>query len=187
MSESQYIVCLNLLDDKIIFLSTEGFRLAGLGHNSENGSWQKTVNLMWLTVPVTIIWRTLMGSIWSFCLLFLPPELETQYHNAVLVVAVTGVQQILAEPPMVVGQVMMLVRMKVIWMITGNIVLCLAVRLDPDNVIFHWAHRHALASLLYVLGPRLSKRKETTINSSQSSQYHIYCHPNHYSSVQCKS
>ena len=149
-------VRLNLLDDTIIFLSTEGFRLAGLGHNREKGNLQKTVNLMWLTVPVSIVWSTVMGVIWSYYLPSPPPELESQYHHAVMVVAMTGVLQMLAEPPMVVGQVMMFVRMKVvmnmIWMTTRVIVLCLAVRLDPDNVIIHWSHGHALAGLLYVLG-----------------------------------
>ena len=46
-------VRLNLLDDTIIFLSTEGFRLAGLGHKT-GGSWQKTINLMWLCLPVSL-------------------------------------------------------------------------------------------------------------------------------------
>ena len=34
----QIYVRLNLLDDTIIFLSTEGFRLAGLGHNRDSGN-----------------------------------------------------------------------------------------------------------------------------------------------------
>ena len=57
-------VRLNLLDDTIIFLSTEGFRLAGLGHNREAGNWQKTVNLMWLTLPVSALWSSMMGWVW---------------------------------------------------------------------------------------------------------------------------
>ena len=46
-------VRLNLLDDTIIFLRTEGFRLAGLGHKLREGNLEEDcelVNLMWLTV-----------------------------------------------------------------------------------------------------------------------------------------
>ena len=149
-------VRLNLLDDTIIFLSTEGFRLAGLGHNREAGNWQKTVNLMWLTLPVSALWSSMMGWVWISWLPAPPPELAAQYHQAVLILALAGVGQMLAEPPMVVGQVLMFVRLRVVmnmlWMTTRVIVLCLAVTLDPDNVIIIWAWGHALASTLYVCG-----------------------------------
>ena len=62
----------------------------------------------------------------------------------------------LAEPLMVVGQVLMFVRLRVVmnmlWMITRVIVLCLAVTLDPDRVILIWAWGHALAAAVYVCG-----------------------------------
>mgnify|MGYP001271334287 CR=1 FL=1 len=125
-------VRLNLLDDTIIFLSTEGFRLAGLGHNRDSGNWQKTVNLMWLTLPLAAFWSSMMGWIWVSWLPSPPPELASQYHQAVIIVAMAGVGQILAEPPMVV--------------------LCLAVTLNPDNVILIWAWGHAIAAVVYVGG-----------------------------------
>ena len=149
-------VRLNLLDDTIIFLSTEGFRLAGLGHNRDSGNWQKTVNLMWLTLPLAMLWSSMMGWIWVTWLPSPPPELASQYHQAVIIVALAGVGQMLAEPPMVVGQVLMFVRLRVVmnmlWMTTRVIVLCLAVTLDPDNVILNWAWGHAFAAFVYVCG-----------------------------------
>ena len=149
-------VRLNLLDDTIIFLSTEGFRLAGLGHNRDSGNWQKTVNLMWLTLSLATLWSSMMGWVWVTWLPSPPPELASQYHQAVIIVALAGVGQMLAEPPMVVGQVLMFVRLRVVvnmlWMTTRVIVLCLAVTLDPDNVILIWAWGHAFAAVVYVGG-----------------------------------
>ena len=149
-------VRLNLLDDTIIFLSTEGFRLVGLGHNRDSGNWQKTVNLMWLTLPLATLWSSMMGWVWVTWLPSPPPELASQYHQAVIIVALAGVGQMLAEPPMVVGQVLMFVRLRVVmnmlWMTTRVIVLCLAVTLDPDNVILIWAWGHAFAAVVYVCG-----------------------------------
>ena len=107
-------VRLNLLDDTIIFLSTEGFRLAGLGHNRDSGNWQKTVNLMWLTLPLAAFWSSMMGWVWLTMLPSPPPELASQYHQAVIIVAMTGVGQMLAEPPMVVGQVLKFLRLRVV-------------------------------------------------------------------------
>ena len=71
-------VRLNLLDDTIIFLSTEGFRLAGLGHNRETGDWQKTVNLLWLTVPASALWSAALGWAWCYWLPAPPPHLVDQ-------------------------------------------------------------------------------------------------------------
>ena len=72
------------------------------------------------------------------------------YQSAVRIVSVTAVLQ------MVAGQVLMLVRLKVVldmvWMVTRNLVLCQAVKLYPEEVVSVWAWGHALASILYVLG-----------------------------------
>ena len=37
---------------KIPFLSL----ITGLGHKVESGDWQRTVNLIWLTLPVSVLW-----------------------------------------------------------------------------------------------------------------------------------
>jgi len=148
-------VRLNLLDDTIMFLSKEGFRLACLSHKGKEG-WQKVVNLMWLTVPVSIFWSLIFYYVWTAFLPSPSSDLLEQYHQAVLIVAVSGVGQMLAEPPWVAGQVLMFVRLRVVmdtvWVMTRVIVLCLAVTYMPDKVVVVWAWGHALAGLLYVLG-----------------------------------
>ena len=103
---------LNLLDYTIIFLSTEGFRLAGLGNNRDSGNRQKT--LMWLTLPLAALWSSMIGWVCLTMLPSPPQELGSQYHQAVIIVAMTGVGQMLAEPPMVVGQVLKFVRLRVV-------------------------------------------------------------------------
>ena len=166
-------VRLNLLDDTIIFLSTEGFRLAGLGHKS-GGSWQKTINLLWLSLPVSVLWSSLMFSIWTWWLPQPQSHLQHQYQTAVTIVSVTAVLQMVAEVPLVVGQVLMLVRLKVVmnmvWMMTRVVVLCLAVSFTPDTVITVWAWGHALASLLYVLGYYLAFKMIIAANKMDNNQ-----------------
>ena len=166
-------VRLNLLDDTIIFLSTEGFRLAGLGHKKD-GSWQKTINLMWVTLPVSVLWSTVMFSVWTWLLPQPDPALQPQYKAAVMIVSVTAVLQMVAEAPLVAGQVLMMVRMKVVlnmvWMMTRVLVLCLAVKLYPGQVISMWAWGHALASILYVLGYYLSFKMVITANKMDNNE-----------------
>ena len=166
-------VRLNLLDDTIIFLSTEGFRLAGLGHKT-GGSWQKTINLMWLSLPVSLLWSAFMFSAWTWWLPQPQPHLQPQYQTAVIIVSITAVLQMLAEAPLVVGQVLMLVRLKVVmnmvWMMTRVVVLCLAVNFTPDNVITVWAWGHALASILYVLGYYLAFKMIIAANKVDNNQ-----------------
>jgi len=148
-------VRLNLLDDTIMFLSKEGFRLACLGHKGNEG-WQKVINLMWFTVPVSIFWSSIFFWVWTSLLPSPSSDLLEQYHQAVLIVAITGVGQMLAEPPWVAGQVLMFVRLRVVmdtvWVMTRVVVLCLAVVYMPEKVVVVWAWGHALAGLLYVLG-----------------------------------
>ena len=148
-------VRLNLLDDTIMFLSKEGFRLACLSHKGKEG-WQKVINLMWLTVPVSIFWSVIFYHIWVSYLPSPSLDLLEQYKEAALIVAVSGVGQMLAEPPWVAGQVLMFVRLRVVmdtvWVMTRVVVLCIAVTYMPDRVVIVWAWGHALAGLLYVLG-----------------------------------
>jgi len=148
-------VRLNLLDDTIMFLSKEGFRLACLGHKGKEG-WQKVVNLMWLTVPVSMFWSIIFYQVWTNYLPSPSSDLLSQYQEATLIVAASGVMQMLAEPPWVAGQLLMFVRLRVVldtvWVMTRVVVLCWAVTYMPDRVVVVWAWGHALAGLLYVLG-----------------------------------
>eukprot|EP00092_Neocalanus_flemingeri_P000129 GFUD01000133.1.p1 GENE.GFUD01000133.1~~GFUD01000133.1.p1 ORF type:complete len:563 (-),score=160.13 GFUD01000133.1:138-1826(-) len=169
-------VRLNLLDDTIMFLSKEGFRLACLGHKGKEG-WPKVINLMWLTVPVSVFWSSIFYWVWT-CLLPSPSShLLEQYQQAVLIVALSGVGQMLAEPPWVAGQVLMFVRLRVVmdtvWVLTRVVVLCLAVTYTPDKVVLVWAWGHALAGLLYVLGYYLAFYFIIKVNKKHSDCNHF--------------
>jgi len=169
-------VRLNLLDDTIMFLSKEGFRLACLGHKGKEG-WQKVVNIMWLTVPVSIFWSSILFWVWTSLLPSPSSHLLEQYQQAVLIVAISGVGQMLAEPPWVAGQVLMFVRLRVVmdtvWVLTRVVVLCLAVIYMPDKVVLVWAWGHALAGLLYVLGYYLAFHIIIRVNKKHNNCNHF--------------
>jgi len=149
-------VRLNLLDDTILFLSRESFRLACLGHSTGRQGWQQMVNLMWVSVPVAAAVAAALGWVWASLLPAPALHLAAQYGTAVWVVAAAGVLQMAAEAPWVAAQLLGLVRVRValdtVWVATRAAVLVAAVAYTPDRVVEAWAAGHALASLLYVLG-----------------------------------
>jgi len=153
-------VRLNLLDDTIMFLSKECFRLACLSHTTGREGWQKMINLMWLSLPLAACVATGLSWVWASLLPSPEPYLMSQYTKAVWIVGASGVLQMLAEPPWVAAQLMLLVRLRVVldtvWVLTRVVVLCLAVTYTPDSVVEVWAWGHALAALLYVLGHYLA-------------------------------
>ena len=118
-------VRLNLLDDTIMFLSKECFRLACLSHTTGRQGWQKMINLMWLSLPLAACVAT--GLAWVWTSLLPSPELHlvSQYTKAVWIVGASGVLQMLAEPPWVAAQLMLLVRLRVVldtvWVLTRSI------------------------------------------------------------------
>merc|ERR1719239_1828231 len=153
-------VRLNLLDDTIMFLSKECFRLACLSHTTGREGWQKMINLMWLSLPLATLVACSLSWVWVSLLPSPEPHLVSQYNKAVWIVGASGVLQMLAEPPWVAAQLMLLVRLRVVldtvWVLTRVVVLCLAVTYTPDSVGEVWAWGHALAALLYVLGHYLA-------------------------------
>lgn len=107
-------VRLNLLDDTIMFLSKECFRLACLSHTTGREGWQKMINLMWLSLPLATLVATCFGWVWTSLLPSPHPGLMAQYSKAVWIVAASGILQMLAEPPWVAAQLMHLVRLRVV-------------------------------------------------------------------------
>ncbi|XP_023334103.1 protein RFT1 homolog isoform X2 [Eurytemora carolleeae] len=148
-------VRLNLLDDTILFLSREAFRLACLGHRGKEG-WDGVLNLMWCCVPLSIVWSTVLGWVWVNILSSPPEDLKQQYETAVILVSFSGIIQMFAEVPWLIAQIFLFVRLRVImdfiWMLTRVLFLVIAVSLYPDNVVYIWAVGHFIAGLLYVLG-----------------------------------
>jgi len=148
-------VRLNLLDDTILFLSREAFRLACIGHRGKTG-WMGVINLMWLSVPLSLLWSALLGWVWIHLLQGPPERLQQQYETAVYLVAISGVTQVFAEAPYLVAQVFLYVRLRVVmdfvWMFCRVLFLVYAVKFHEENVVFVWAVGHFTAGILYVLG-----------------------------------
>jgi len=148
-------VRLNLLDDTILFLSREAFRLACIGHK-EKGGWAGVLNLMWLCVPISVVWSLVLSWVWINLLPAPPDHLQEQYLGAVYLVSISAVIQMFAEVPWLLAQVFLFVRLRVIldfvWMMTRVVVLVYAVSAHQDDVVTVWAYGHFAAGLLFVLG-----------------------------------
>ncbi|RVE73238.1 hypothetical protein OJAV_G00048770 [Oryzias javanicus] len=108
-------VRLTLLYSTLVFLSREAFRRACLsGESGTNRNWRQVVNLLWLTLPIGVIWALLLGSVWLWLLEVPDPEAVPYYGAAVVLFAFSGVQELLAEPLWVLAQAHMFVWLKVV-------------------------------------------------------------------------
>ncbi|XP_047438159.1 protein RFT1 homolog [Mugil cephalus] len=108
-------VRLTLLYSTLVFLSREAFRRACLsGESGTTRSWRQVINLLWLTVPLGVLWGTLLACVWLW-LLEVPDAQSVPYYSpAVVLFAFAGVQELLAEPLWVLAQAHMFVRLKVV-------------------------------------------------------------------------
>lgn len=108
-------VRLTLLYSTLVFLSREAFRRACLsGESGKERNWRQVINLLWLTVPLGVLWAFLLGCVWLWLLEV--PDVQTvpYYGPAVVLFAMSGVQELLAEPLWVLAQTHMFVRLKVV-------------------------------------------------------------------------
>ncbi|XP_041638979.1 protein RFT1 homolog isoform X1 [Cheilinus undulatus] len=108
-------VRLTLLYSTLVFLSREAFRRACLsGVSGTNHSWRQVINLLWLTFPLGVLWAALLACVWLWLLEVPDPQAIPYYGPAVLLFALSGVQELLAEPLWVLAQAHMFVRLKVV-------------------------------------------------------------------------
>ncbi|KAM4587771.1 man(5)GlcNAc(2)-PP-dolichol translocation protein RFT1 [Odontesthes bonariensis] len=108
-------VRLTLLYSTVVFLSREAFRRACLsGESGTNRSWRQVINLLWLTVPLGVLWAILLGGVWLWLLEVPDAQIVPYYGPAVVLFALSGVQELLAEPLWVLAQAHMFVRLKVV-------------------------------------------------------------------------
>ncbi|TMS19533.1 Protein RFT1-like protein [Larimichthys crocea] len=119
-------VRLTLLYTTLVFLSREAFRRACLsGGSGTNHSWRQVINLLWLTLPLGVLWAALLVCVWLWLLEIPDPQTVPYYGPAVVLFALSGVQELLAEPFWVLAQAHMFVRLKLVY--TGFLVLCYVV------------------------------------------------------------
>lgn len=108
-------VRLTLLYSTLVFLSREAFRRACLsGLSGTNCSWRQVINLLWLTLPLGVLGALLLASVWLWLLEVPDPDVVPYYGPAVVLFALSGVQELLAEPLWVLAQAHMFVRLKVV-------------------------------------------------------------------------
>lgn len=108
-------VRLTLLYSTLVFLSREAFRRACLsGGSGSSHSWRQVINLLWLTLPLGVLWALLLVCIWLWLLEVPDPHSVPYYSPAVVLFALGGVQELLAEPLWVLAQAHMFVRLKVV-------------------------------------------------------------------------
>uniref|UniRef100_A0A668T6F7 Protein RFT1 homolog n=1 Tax=Oreochromis aureus TaxID=47969 RepID=A0A668T6F7_OREAU len=108
-------VRLTLLYSTLVFLSREAFRRACLsGQSGKNHSWRTVINLLWMTVPLGVLWAVLLSCVWLWLLEVPDAHTVPYYSPAVVLFALSGVQELLAEPLWVLAQAHMFVRLKVV-------------------------------------------------------------------------
>ncbi|KAM3877563.1 man(5)GlcNAc(2)-PP-dolichol translocation protein RFT1 [Diretmus argenteus] len=108
-------VRLTLLYSTLVFLSREAFRRACLSGGSGTGhNWRQVINLLWLTLPLGVVWSSLLVCVWLWLLEIPDPHTIPHYGPAVGMFALAALQELLAEPLWVLAQAHMFVRLKVV-------------------------------------------------------------------------
>ncbi|XP_061147642.1 protein RFT1 homolog isoform X1 [Syngnathus typhle] len=108
-------VRLTLLYSTLVFLSREAFRRACLsGSDGGKHNWRQLINLLWLTLPLGVLWGALLAAVWLWLLEVPDPQVIPFYGPAVVLFALAGMQELLAEPLWVLAQAHMFVRLKVV-------------------------------------------------------------------------
>lgn len=138
-------VRLLLYVDTILFVSREAIRKACL--NKPSSSWQATVNLIWLSVPIGLTTSLILGYIWIFSLELPTGQLLVdQYVRAVAIMALSVLLELASEPFFVVGQVYMYVKLRSFVDMLGLMLrsgLMVAIVYSDNSVAvigFAWAH-----------------------------------------------
>uniref|UniRef100_A0A8D0G7Q4 Protein RFT1 homolog n=1 Tax=Sphenodon punctatus TaxID=8508 RepID=A0A8D0G7Q4_SPHPU len=106
-------VRLMLLYTTVVFLAREAFRRACLS-GSTRRNWTKTVNLLWLVVPLGVCWSVFLGWVWLHILEVPDVKAVPYYQFGVIVFGLSAVVELLGEPFWVLAQAHLFVRLKVI-------------------------------------------------------------------------
>ncbi|XP_056130858.1 protein RFT1 homolog [Lampris incognitus] len=119
-------VRLTLLYSTLVFLSREAFRRACLSGGSGAGrNWRQVINLLWLTLPLGVLWALLLVCVWLWLLEAPDAQIIPHYGPAVGIFALAAVQELLAEPLWVLAQAHMFVRLKVVAESLAMVAKCL--------------------------------------------------------------
>ncbi|EMP39749.1 Protein RFT1 like protein [Chelonia mydas] len=114
-------VRLTLLYSTVVFLAREAFRRACLSGSTKR-NWTKTINLLWLTVPLGVCWSLFLGWIWLQLLEVPDPNAVPYYKIGVVAFGLSAVVELLGEPFWVLAQAHLFIRLKLLY--TSILVLC---------------------------------------------------------------
>ncbi|XP_074861523.1 man(5)GlcNAc(2)-PP-dolichol translocation protein RFT1 isoform X3 [Carettochelys insculpta] len=141
-------VRLTLLYSTVVFLAREAFRRACLSGSTKR-NWTKTINLLWLTVPLGVCWSLFLGWIWLQLLEVPDPDVVPYYEIGVVAFGLSSVVELLGEPFWVLAQAHLFIRLKVIAeslsVISKCILTVILVLLHPQWGLYIFS----LAQLLY--------------------------------------
>ncbi|NXI68645.1 RFT1 protein, partial [Anseranas semipalmata] len=141
-------VRLTLLYSTVVFLAREAFRRACLSGSTKR-NWTKTINLLWLTVPLGVFWSVFLGLVWLHLLEVPDPSVVPHYQAGVVAFGLSAVIELLGEPFWVLAQAHLFVRLKVIAeslsVVSKCILTVILVMLYPQWGLYIFS----LAQLLY--------------------------------------
>ncbi|XP_019402975.1 PREDICTED: protein RFT1 homolog isoform X1 [Crocodylus porosus] len=141
-------VRLTLLYSTTVFLAREAFRRACLS-GSTRRNWTKTINLLWLTVPLGVFWSLFLGWVWLRLLEVPDPDVVPHYEFGVIAFGLSAVVELLGEPFWVLAQAHLFVRLKVIAESLSILSKCL-LTVILVALLPHWGlYIFSLAQLLY--------------------------------------
>uniref|UniRef100_T1J9Y2 Protein RFT1 homolog n=1 Tax=Strigamia maritima TaxID=126957 RepID=T1J9Y2_STRMM len=150
-----------LLYSTITFLSTEAFTKACMT-NPNYKKWHQIINLIWLTVPTSILCSLLLGYVWLSFLEQPEEPWKQQYWTAVIIVEVCCVLERLVEPLHIVSCVFMFNKLKVFAQCISIAAQCVAlaafVYMKPEYAIYGFCVGQVLRSSIW---PSLSSEHST--------------------------
>ncbi|XP_048462609.1 protein RFT1 homolog [Rhincodon typus] len=129
-------VRLTLLYSTVVFLAREAFRKACLNVGMEQ-KWAQVINLLWLTVPLGVLWSLLLGWVWLHLVTTPDPAVIPHYEVGVVAFGLSAIVELLSEPLWILAQVHMLVRLKVIAESLAIVVKCVLTVLCV-TIVPHW-------------------------------------------------
>ncbi|XP_048878504.1 protein RFT1 homolog isoform X1 [Brienomyrus brachyistius] len=141
-------VRLTLLYTTVVFLSREAFRRACLSVKTEH-NWRQIINLLWLTVPLGLLWAFALSSVWLYLLEAPDPLTVPHYGPAVALFGLSAIQELLCEPLWVLAQAHMFVRLKVVAESLAMVARCLLTVLLMVSVPQLGLYVFCTAQLLY--------------------------------------
>nr|CAG4643890.1 EOG090X04LH [Lepidurus arcticus] len=146
-------VRLVLLFSTVLFVSREAFRRACLS-KAQNHNWPQVINLIWLTVPNTILWSSVFGYIWLNWLSLPDESITKDYTLAVLLICLSCVIEAFGEPIYLFSQAFLYIKWRLVvdCLVVGikTLALAVAVALNADNALKAFAYSQLCVSSLFV-------------------------------------